>query len=73
MTLNIDLPKAIINSDDELMGIQIIYSRHKDRWFITYSDEGSSMSADGRTLEDAIKAIRKEHKRIYHCEIEENS
>ncbi len=67
------LPKAIINSDDELMGIAITYDEDEKVWYITYADEGSSISAKGKTFKEAEKAIRKECIKVYGSSLEENS
>ena len=69
----LDIPSAIINSDDELMGIQIDYSHEKDTWRISYADEGSSLSVVAGSLNEAVKKIRAKHLEVYKEDIWWNS
>lgn len=64
------LPKQISNSDDELMGISLNYDPDSKKWSIVYADEGSSIAAEGKTLEELVKNIRQEAKKVYGTEID---
>jgi len=64
------LPITIINSDDEKMGLGINYDRYKQIWSIWWSDEGSSLNVEGKTLKEAyLKAVKK-HKKFYGYDLE---
>ena len=64
------LPKQISNSDDELMGISVNYDPDEKLWSISYADEGSSISAEDKTLDGVVRKIRAEAKRVYGTEID---
>ena len=62
----IGLPVNVSNLDDELMGIKISYEPKDSKdetpcgeWHISYSDAGSYIGAEGKTLEETIKKVQK--------------
>lgn len=56
----LDLPETIQNSDDESMPLLVQWEIEEKQWYISYSDEGSSVNSTGKTLEEAISNIKKE-------------
>ena len=59
------LPKEIENTDNEPMGICISYDPEEQEWGVSYADEGSVCAVYRKTLDEALKDIHAEYKKIY--------